>query len=279
MNIGITTRSFLGMTNRETARRMAEIGYKCTELCLVQEDSNYWRYNSHSDMSDMTLERFKDITECYRRENIDVVAFGVFTNLIEKDPDKRKAYLDYFVRHMELASYAGIKCVSTECGFDPESRGVQTHRYESDFNLLKENVQYLAEYAEKYDVYLAIEPCVLDVIPSAKRMRDFIEQVGSKRVKVLLDPANLIANSSEEDMFKYLKEHIYYFHGKDRKVNDTYGRLIGDGDIDWPLFLSLYHKYTEGVPFVIEYPNKDTAQMTYERVMKLNDESLKYISK
>ena len=45
-------------------------------------------------------------------------------------------------------------------------------------------------------------------------MRDFIEQIGSDRVKVLLDPANLIANSSEEDMFRYLKDHIFYFHGK-----------------------------------------------------------------
>ncbi len=52
-----------------------------------------------------------------------------------------------------------------------------------------------------------------------KGQRDFILQSGSDRIKVLLDPANLIANSSEEDMFFYLKDHIAYFHGKDRKVN------------------------------------------------------------
>ena len=53
-------------------------------------------------------------------------------------------------------------------------------------------------------------------------------------------------------MFHHLSPHIAYFHGKDRKVNDTYGRAIGDGDIDWPLFLSLYHKYTRDVPFIME---------------------------
>jgi hypothetical protein len=57
-----------------------------------------------------------------------------------------------------------------------------------------------------------MEPCVLDVIPSAKRMKDFISQCKSDRVKVLLDPANLIANSSEEDMFKYLKDDIEKNH-------------------------------------------------------------------
>lgn len=279
MNIGITTRSFTGLTNEEAARMIAEIGYKCTELCLVQNDSNYWRYNGRTDLSDMTLDRFLGIVESYRKQSVDVSALGVFTNLIEKEPEARKANLDYFAKHMELASHAGIKCLSTECGFDPHSRGVQAHRYESDFNLLKESVSYLADLAEKFGEYVAIEPCVLDVIPSAKRMRDFIEQIGSDRVKVLLDPANLIANSSEEDMFRYLKDHIFYFHGKDRKVNDTYGRLIGDGDIDWPLFLSLYHNYTEGFPFIIEYPNKDTAGMTYERVMRFNEESLKLMNR
>lgn len=274
MNIGITTRCFTGLTNEEAAYRMASIGYKCTELCLVQEDSNYWTYNGMSDLSDMTSERFSKIVEQYRKNKIAVPALGVFTNNIAHDPEIRKAHNNYFIRHMELASYAGIGVVSTECGFDPQSRGVQAHRYESDFNLLKDNISYLAEYAEKYDVTIAIEPCVLDVIPSAKRMKDFITQIGSRRVKVLLDPANLIANSSERDMFTYLKNDIAYFHGKDRKVNDTYGRLIGDGDIDWPFFLYLYHKNTEGVPFIIEYPNKDTAKMTYERVIAYDRQAI-----
>ena len=79
---------------------------------------------------------------------------------------------------------------------------------------------------------LALEPCVIDIVPSAKRTADFIDQLGSSRVKVLLDPANLIANSSESDMFDYLAEHVAYFHGKDRKVNARGGTLIGDGDVD-----------------------------------------------
>jgi sugar phosphate isomerase/epimerase len=93
------------------------------------------------------------------------------------------------------------------------------------------------------------------VVPSAKRTADFLAQVGSPHVQVLLDPANLIANNSEEEMFRYLAPHVSYFHGKDRKVNDTYGRCVGDGDIDWVKLLNLYHQHTEGVPFILEYVN------------------------
>ncbi len=273
MDVGITTRCYCGISNEEAAFLIEETGFKNIELCLVQSDSNYWAYNGQSDLSDMSLERFKKITDCYRRENLEICALGVFTNNIEHDEQKRSLNNNYFIRHMELASYAGIPVVSTECGFDPLHRGIQAQYYESDFSLLKENMIYLSGFADKYNVDIAIEPCVLDVIPSAKRMRDFINQTGSNRIKVLLDPANLIANSSEEDMFTYLKDKIAYFHGKDRKVNDTYGRLLGDGDIDWPLFLSLYHKYTDGIPFVIEYPNKDTAKMTLDRVLNFDDKS------
>jgi sugar phosphate isomerase/epimerase len=86
-------------------------------------------------------------------------------------------------------------------------------------------------------------------------MKDFIWQSKSDRVKVLLDPANLIANSSEEDMFNYLKDDIVYFHGKDRKVNDARGRALGEGDIDWVKFFYLYKKYLNDKPFILEYVN------------------------
>ena len=42
LNFGITTRSFRDMTNAETAQRMHDIGFKCTELCFVQSDSPGW---------------------------------------------------------------------------------------------------------------------------------------------------------------------------------------------------------------------------------------------
>ncbi len=111
---------------------------------------------------------------------------------------------------------------------------------------------------------------MLDVVPSAKRTADFIEQVGSERLKVLLDPANLIANNTEKEMFAYLAEHIAYFHGKDRKVNDAKGRIVGDGDINWPYFLELYHQNTDGLPFILEYVTIENVCSVRDRVLALS---------
>lgn len=270
MDVGVVSRSFPQLSNQETATLLAEKGFKWTELCFSQTDSNYWVYNGRSDLTDLTNQKSKNIVGMYRDAGIEVTAIGVFTNLLETDEKERELNLAYFERLMEIAAINQVPYVSSECGFIPGKRGIQADTYETAFQRLVENVGLLAEKAEKYDVEIAIEPCVLDVIPSSKRMVDFISQVGSDRIKVLLDPANLIANDSEKDMFMYLAPHIAYFHGKDRKVNDTYGRAIGDGDINWPLFLQLYHQYTNGVPFIMEYVNIDNFCDIRDRVLQFD---------
>lgn len=267
MDVGIVTRSFPDMTTEEAANFIQEKGFKWVELCFSQRDCNYWKYNSRSDLDGLTPERVKEIAGVYRKKGIEITALGVFTNLLEPDEEERRKNLEYFVKFMDFAADNEIKYVSTECGFIPGKRGINADTYEKDFQLLHRSMAFLIGEAEKRDVFIALEPCVLDVVPSAKRTRDFILQTGSDRVKVLLDPANLIANSSEEDMFFYLKDHLAYFHGKDRKVNDAYGRTVGSGDIDWVKFLRLYDELSPEVPFILEYVNKDNCVEIKDRVL------------
>ncbi|NLG25001.1 MAG: sugar phosphate isomerase/epimerase, partial [Clostridiales bacterium] len=267
MHVGVVSRSFPGFDNRQVAEYMAKHGYLETELCLTATDSDFWRYNGTSDLTELTDERFAEICDVYRSRGIKLVALGVFTNLIEPDDEKRAANLAYFCRHIELAGKNGIPFVSTECGFDPDHRGVRTTCYESAIERLKDSLTQLLAECDQWNVDIALETCVIDVVPSAKRARDIILQVGHPRLRVLLDPANLIANSDEDDMFKYLSPFIAYFHGKDRKVNDTYGRVVGDGDIDWPRFMALYHRHNEGAPFILEYVKPENMDLVRNRVL------------
>ena len=275
IKIGVVSRSFPDQTHEETAKILKEAGAVSTELCLHSADTKYWVYNGRSDMSDLSDETFSRIVQTYRDAGIQVAALGVFTNLITPDEKELEANLDFYENHMRLAGMNGIPFVSTECGFTPHERGVNTDRYESDFERLVQSLKELCSRAEKYNVTIALETCVIDVVPSAKRAADLYKQVGSPRLQFLLDPANLIANSSEEDMFRYLAPHTAYLHGKDRKVNDVMGRCVGDGEIDWPLFLSLYHKYCEGKPFILEYVNLDNFKDIMARVQKFDADAWK----
>jgi len=274
MDVGVVTRSFGHLTNEQTADLLAETGFRWTELCFSQTDSKYWVYNGRSDLTDMTDGRSREIVDTYRSRGVEVPVLGVFTNLIEPDVAEREQSLAYFERMMQIAAVNGIPTVATECGFIPGARGVNADIYEEAFEQLLDSFRWLIERAETYDVDIALEPCVIDIVPSAKRTADFIDQLASPRVRVLLDPANLIANSSEEDMFRYLAPHIAYVHGKDRKVNDRKGRLVGDGDVDWPLFLSLYHEHSEGLPFILEYVNQANFCEIRDRVLAFDAQAV-----
>ncbi len=256
LNIGVTSRAFSGLTIYDTAVRMKEAGFRCCELCLCHEDLPGWEYNGAGDLSGMTAARVSAAADEFRGRGIDVVSLGLFTNLL----DGGEAYMDAARRYIEFAAEAKIPYVASECGFRPGRRGICADTYEADYYRLKETLRVLCLEAEAAGVHLCLEGCVLDVIPSPRRMKNLIEELEAEcevRLGALLDPANYIANSDEEGMFYYLKHDIAYFHGKDRKMNATYGVNVGDGDIDWEKFMECYIRYANRKPFILEYCNAD----------------------
>lgn len=274
LNLGVVTRSFANMTPDECAARMQELGFACTELCFTFKDLNCWAYNGCCDVSVLTPRAAAEAVGAFRRRGIDIVSLGAFSNLFEPDEAKLAENFRFFERYIEVAEDNGIPFVSTEGGFIPGRRGVQTDTYEKDFLYFRDNMRRLADLAAAHGVAVAFEPCVLDLTPSAKRARDFLSQCERDNIRILLDPANLIANSDEEDMFKYLAPHVAYFHGKDRHVNDTYGCNVGDGEIDWVRFLRLYHEQTDGVPFILEYVNNDNCAEIRDRTLQYDRKAL-----
>ncbi len=268
MKLGVVSRSFPKMTSDQAADFMARNGFCCTELCLAHPDADYWCYNGRRDLSGLTDARSRMLVEAFRGRGIEVSALGVFTNLIEPDASERAANLDFFDRLMQIAALNGIPCVATECGFIPGRRGINTETCANDFGRLCESLRWLAERAERHGIDIALEPCIIDIVPSAKRAADLLGQIGSDRLRILLDPANLIPNNTEEEMFMHLAPRIAYLHGKDRKVNDVFGRALGDGDIDWPRFLALYHRHAEGRPFILEYVGPENAVGIRDRVLQ-----------
>ena len=272
MNIGIVSRSFAGMPVAEAAALMQSCGFNCTELCMSHPDYDGWVYNGVSKIAEngITPKLTAQKAEVFRTHGIEVTALGVFTNLLTPDDELRKACVDSFIYLMDCAAAAGIKNLSTELGFRPDKRGITTDVYESDFQRLKDVFALLGKEAGKRGQSICIEACVIDVIPSAKRLRDFLLQVkeenGVTNLRVLLDPANFIANSDEDDMFRYLAPHTAYFHGKDRKLNAVKGVLVGDGDINWVKFFENFFAITPYAPFIMEYATKDTVALAAERV-------------
>lgn len=260
LNIGVTSRSFGGLSISDTAAAMLSHGFRCTELCFTHPDLSGWTYNGIGSLKDITPALVKKSANEFRSRGIDVTSLGIFTDLRNPDKAEREKIIDYCRRYIEFAAEAGIPYIASECGFTPGRRGINADNYESDYATLSEMLREVCSEAEKSGVQLALEACVLDIIPSPRRLKTLIEELEEEshvRLTAMLDPANYIANSDEEGMFYYLKHDIGYFHGKDRKINATYGCNLGDGDIDWVKFMECYIRFADKKPFILEYCNAE----------------------
>ena len=233
LNIGITSRSFGGLTISDAAERMAQAGFRCTELCFVHADLPGWTYNGIGPLDGITPARVKEAANEFTSRGVAVTSLGMFTDLRNPDEGARHAAAEYAKRYTEYAAEAGIPYIVSECGFTPGRRGVNADTYEKDYENLKGTLREICLEAEKSGVHMALEACVLDIIPSPRRLKNLIEELEAEtrvRLGALLDPANFLANSDEEGMFYYLKHDVSYFHGKDRKMNAAYGINLGEGD-------------------------------------------------
>ena len=260
LNIGITSRSVSGLSLAETAERMDRTGFKCAELCFVHPDLPGWTYNGIGSLDGITPQRVREAVGQFTARGIAVTSLGLFTDLRSPDESSRKSAVEYAKRYVEFAAESGVPYVASECGFTPGRRGVNADTYESDYEHLKETLREICLDAEKSGVHIALEACVLDIIPSPRRLKNLIEELEAEthiRLGALLDPANFLANSDEEGMFYYLKHDVSYLHGKDRKMNAAYGINLGEGDLDWIKFMECYIRFADKKPFILEYCTAD----------------------
>ncbi|MFV1964821.1 MAG: sugar phosphate isomerase/epimerase family protein [Pirellulaceae bacterium] len=254
--VGIATTGFREYSNERLARELAKRKVKTIQLFLTQSDSNYWKYNHRNDLSDLTPERCKEIADTYRSAGIDIHSIGVYTNLIHPDEAERKANLAYFEEMMKVGAHMGVRTFITEAGHYHGEGPAPAVPYDFQEEVWKMTVatgKQLAKIADGYDATVLVEPFFQGFFASAKRTRLFLEEVDSPRIRALLDPANLLELNDLEEMFDQLGPWIDCLHGKDRKLHVRRGVPAGQGDLDYPKFVTLVAAQTPSAPLILEY--------------------------
>ncbi len=256
LTIGLATMGFREFSNQQMAETLAREGVHTTQLFFTQTDSNYWKYNQASDTSKMTAERCQAIAGVYRAAGVAIHSIGVYANLIHPDPAERKANLAYFEAMMVIGGHMGVHSFISEAGHyqakEPVA-GVEFHFREDVWKTMVATGKELAALAERHKAIVLLEPFFRGFLTSAKRTRLFIEEVGSPRIRALLDPANLLEVNDLEEMLTQLQPYIDCFHAKDRKLHVDRGVPAGQGDLDYRKFVTLAAKHAPHAPLILEY--------------------------
>ncbi|MCU0914532.1 MAG: sugar phosphate isomerase/epimerase [Planctomycetes bacterium] len=255
--LGMATTDFRTHTNAQLAKELAAEGVQIVQLFLTQTDSNYWKYNGRSELAGLTDERCREIADTYRSAGLAIHSIGVYTNLIHPDPAERQANLAYFEAMMKVGAQMNVRTFITEAGHyqapDRPAPPVEYHFQEPVWKMMVDTGRELARLAERYDATVLFEPFYRHFLATAKRTRVYLEEIGSPRLRVLLDPANLLEANDLGEMFDQLASRIDCLHAKDRKLHVDRGVPAGQGDLDYVKFVTLAAQRTPKAPLILEY--------------------------
>jgi sugar phosphate isomerase/epimerase len=261
IRIGMATTEFRELTNARLAKELSAQGLRTIQLFFTQTDSNYWKYGGRSDLPGLTPERAKEIAATYRAEGLAIHSLGVYTTLVHPDPAERNANLAYFEAMMKVGAHMGVRVFVTEAGHyrpDGPAPAIPYDLQDEVWTTAVATGKELARRASAHDATVLMEPIYRSIFASAKRTRVYLEEVGSPRIRALLDPANLLEVNDLEEMFGQLREWIGCVHAKDRKLHVTGGVAAGKGDLDYPKLVRLVAEKTPQVPLILEYVGSKT---------------------
>lgn len=257
LRLGVATLGFPKLTHAQLARELAGAGVRLIQLFLAQSDTPLWRYNGRADVSAVTPARARAITRAYGDAGIAIHSLGVYTNLIHPDAAERRANLDYFAAMMDLGGEMGVRTFITEAGHHRDPKAPEpriAHHFQDEVWLqMLATARQLGALAEARGATVLLEGFYRGFLASAKRLRMFLEEVNSPRVRALLDPANLIEVNDLEEMFAQLAPWIDCLHAKDRQVHVEKGVPAGQGSLDYVKFVTLAARHAPHAPLILEY--------------------------
>jgi hexulose-6-phosphate isomerase len=177
------------------------------------------------------------------------VACGLYWDywLTSDDKSEREKAKDIVKIQLNAAATIGADTIlvvpgSVNADFVSETKVVD---YKSAYERSLEAFMELKEYAEKYKVSIGIENVWNKFLTSPMEMRDFIDKVGSDKVRSYLDIGNVLFNGYPEHWIAILAEKIKKVHFKDYRKEA--GGLCGfvdllSGDVNWPNVMEQFKK-------------------------------------
>jgi len=236
MRLGIFAKTFSGTEPRAVLAAVAAAGYATTQYNMA--------CSGLPPLPDaISAQVIAAVRSAAATAGVEIVAVSATFNMIHPDPSVRSDGLRRLAVVAAAASAIGARLVTLCTGTrDPDDQWRQhpDNRSPEAWRDLLASMEVALQVAEANDIDLGIEPELANVVSSPVAARRLIDEIGSQRVKVVLDAANLfeVAPLAEqrqivERAVELLADRIAMAHAKDRDVN---GAVVaaGKGVLDYP---------------------------------------------
>ncbi len=239
MQIGVFAKTFAGSDPATVLAAARAAGYRSVQYNMA--------CSGLPSMPDtITREIAAEVVNASRNSGVKIAAVSGTYNMIHPDLAQRALGQTRLAVLIKAASALGTPmvtlCTGTRDPHDqwsghPDNTSPQAWR-----ELLTEMAQ-AADLAERHNVRLGIEPELANVVDSATRARQLIDEIASPSLAIVLDPANLfeIATPDQqralvEQAVDLLGDRIVMAHAKDRDAQGGFA-TAGQGVVDFAHFI------------------------------------------
>jgi sugar phosphate isomerase/epimerase len=243
MRLGIFCKTFVRPTLAEVLDAVRSHGLQSVQFNMVCAG-----LDSLPERIDPT--QCEQIRQALAERQIDMAAVSGTFNMIHPDPAKRQDGLRR-LRELARACRALGTGVITLCTGTRDADNMWRRHPDNDspaaWRDLVAAVRAALDMTADTGVALAFEPEVANVIDSAPKARRLLDEIGSPRLKVVMDGANLFHAGELERMHEILDEafallgrDIVIAHAKDLSRDGEAGHeAAGEGVLDYDRYLRL----------------------------------------
>ncbi len=264
LNLGVRAHDFGPGPADHLAERIAAAGFGCVQLALNKAIAGL-----QLEAGDLTPSLAREIGDAFRRHGVKIAVLGCYINPIHPEMRTRARLLEFFVDHLRIARDFGCGLVALESGSvnadyspNPANQGSLA------FHELLVSLEWVLAAAEAADVTVGLEAVVGHTVSSATTMKRVLKTLGSRHLKVVLDPVNLLSTSLAPQHQRMLAEavdllgaDISVVHAKDFILTDgvLQTRPAGHGQLGYGPILEFIRHQAPGLPVLLEEATEATA--------------------
>ena len=184
---------------------------------------------------------------------ITVASVAGYTNMVHPDPQQRREGMERLFGLIRGAHLHGTDTVALCTGSRDPVNMWQWHPSNDDSDAwddLRTTMSDAVRVAEENDVRLVFEPEVNNVVHTAQKARQLLDEINSPRLKVVFDAANVFHKGELPRMHELLTESIKLIgsdialaHAKDVDRDGEAGHVAaGHGKLDYEHYIGLLKK-------------------------------------
>ena len=265
MRIGLATTDFPTQPGSELLDRIKEYGFEAVQLSLADVAEMDFTPNGEIEIPEtMDMETVAQVGRQARARGLPLVALNGTFNMAHPDPAVRAEGL----RRLEGLAWAAnaleVPILTLCSGTRNRAHLWRPHPDNGTpeaWQGMLETMEQAAALAERYDLTLALETEAANVIDTPEKARALMDAVGSRRLKMILDGANLFhaGKARPENVAETLRHAFDLFgrdvvlaHGKDIRASEGIDFCTtGQGILDFPLMLQLLGEHCAGCDMIL----------------------------